>query len=292
MALRLGELLLTAMSELRIEPTSKHVRARLDGAPVLDTTRALIVWEPARVVPGYAVPEADMEAELVEPVSADDGPAPPIPMVTLGAGGPRVIESADFALHTTPGAHLTVRVGPTELVKAAFRPDDPDLAGYVLVDFDAFDWLEEEEPIRGHPRDPLHRVDVRRSARHVRIELDGTVLADSRSPRLVFETKLSVRYYLPREDVRMELLHPSPTRSICAYKGCASYFTLELGDRTVADVAWSYEQPLPDAAELTGYLSFFDERVDVIVDGHRRDRPQTPWSDPDPQAEEVDFTKP
>jgi uncharacterized protein (DUF427 family) len=281
MALRLGEMLLQRMGELRIEPTTKRVRARVGDETVLDTKRALLVFEPHRVVPGYAVPVADISGELVEAAGVDRTQT--LPLVAITGGGQPVIESAAFALHTADGVELTLRAGGTERPGAAFRADDPDLDGYVILDFDAFDvWLEEEEVIRGHPRDPLHRIDVRLSSRHVRIELDGDVLAESSRPRLVFETKLAVRYYLPREDVRMDQLRPSPTRSICAYKGSASYFTLELAGRpAVADIAWTYEQPLPDAAELTGYVCFFDERVDVIVDGELRERPRTAWSEPD-----------
>jgi uncharacterized protein (DUF427 family) len=204
-----------------------------------------------------------------------------IPLVTLGGGGTRVIESAAFGLHTTDGFEMTLRAGGVERESAAYRAVDPDLEGYVILDFDAFDgWLEEEETIRGHPRDPFHRVDVRLSSRHVVVSLGDVDLADSSRPRLVFETKLGVRYYLPREDVRMDRLEPSPTRTICAYKGCASYFSLVDGERRVPDVAWTYEEPLPDAAELAGYVCFFDERVDVVLDGERRERPQTPWSEP------------
>jgi uncharacterized protein (DUF427 family) len=279
MALRLGETLLRAMSELRIEPTVKRVRAKIGDETAVDTVRALLVWEPQRVVPTYAVPAEDVTGELVEAPAVDRTAT--LPLVTLDTGGPPVIESADFALHTTDGEELSLRAGGSERARAAFRPADPDLAGYVILDFDAFDeWLEEEEEIRGHPRDPFHRVDVRLSSRRVRVELDGEVLAESSRPRLVFESKLSPRFYLPREDVRFELLHPSPTRTICAYKGEASYFSLSLGDRTIEDIAWSYEQPLPDAAELTDYLSFFDERVDLILDGELRERPRTPWSPP------------
>jgi uncharacterized protein (DUF427 family) len=278
MALRLGEMLLESMSELRYEPTPKRVRAALEGEPVADTTRALLLWEPRRVVPTYAVAVADLQAELVPSPPIDR--AQTIPLVTLAAGGPPVIESADFGLHTTDGEDLTVRAGGAERAGAAFRPADPELAGYVILDFDAFDWLEEDEPIRGHPRDPFHRIDVRRSSRRVRIELDGEILAESERPRLVFETKLAPRFYLPPEDVRRELLRPSPTRTICAYKGEASYVSLELAGRTVADIGWTYEEPLPDAAELTDYLSFYDERVDVILDGELLARPQSPWSPP------------
>jgi uncharacterized protein (DUF427 family) len=276
MALRLSDTLLEAMSQLRIEPTPKRVRALLGGETVADTTRALLVWEPQRVVPGYAVPVADLAGELVPAVPIDR--AQTIPLVTLQAGGPRVIESAAFALHTTDGEDLTLRLEAAELVGAAFRASDPDLDGYVLLDWDAFDaWLEEEEEVRGHPRDPFHRIDVRLGSRHVRIELDGELVAESARPRLVFETKLAPRFYLPREDV-VATLEPSPTRTICAYKGEASYFSLAAGDRTSTDIAWSYEAPLPDAAELASYVSFFDERVDVHLDGELRQRPQTPWS--------------
>jgi uncharacterized protein (DUF427 family) len=278
MALRLGDTLLLAMGELRIEPTPKRVRAVVGGETALDTTHALLVWEPQRVVPGYAVPVEDLAGELVETAPVDR--AATIPLVTLQTGGPPVIESAEFLLHTADGQPLTLRLGDRELAGAAFRAADPDLDGYVLLDWDAFDaWLEEEEEIHGHPRDPFHRVDVRRSSRHVRIELDGKLVAESSRPRLVFETKLAPRFYLPREDV-VAALEPTSTRTICAYKGEASYFSLVLGDRTVADLAWTYEAPLPDAAELAGYVSFFDERVDVTLDGKPHERPRTPWSQP------------
>ena len=159
-----------------------------------------------------------------------------------------------------------------------FRPEDPELAGHVVLDFAGFDrWLEEDEEISGHPRDPFHRVDVRASSRHVQLLLDGEVLADSTRPSLVFETLLPVRYHLRPEDVRAPL-RPSDTRTWCPYKGAASYWSVEVAGRVVPDLLWSYENPLPDAAELTGLRAFFDERLDVVVDGEPRPRPVTPWS--------------
>jgi uncharacterized protein (DUF427 family) len=144
-----------------------------------------------------------------------------------------------------------------------------------VLDFDAFDsWLEEDDEVVSHPRDPFHRVDVRRSSRHVRVERDGQLLAESTRPTLVFETALPVRTYLPPDDVRLDLLEPSPTRTACAYKGRATYRSFG----TVPDIAWTYEHPLPDAAELTGLVAFFDERVDLTVDGDKQDRPISPWS--------------
>ena len=162
---------------------------------------------------------------------------------------------------------------------AGFRLADEDLAGYVVLDFDAFDdWYEEDERIAGHPRDPFHRVDVRRSARPVRIEVGGDVVAETTRARLLFETSLPMRFYLPREDVRLEL-HPSSRRTYCPYKGEASYWSVDAGGRRRKDLGWSYEQPLPDIVAIPGLVAFWDERVDVFVDGERRERPGGPISD-------------
>jgi uncharacterized protein (DUF427 family) len=126
-----------------------------------------------------------------------------------------------------------------------------------------------------NPHDPFGRIDVLQSSRHVRVEHDGVLLAESSRPMLLFETLLPVRFYLPREDVAVEL-ESSDTSSYCAYKGRASYFSVPDGPR---DVAWTYREPLHDAEQVRDRICFFDERLDVIVDGERRDRPATPWTD-------------
>jgi uncharacterized protein (DUF427 family) len=164
----------------------------------------------------------------------------------------------------------------------AFAPDDPALGGRVVVEFAGLDaWAEEDDRVVGHPRDPWHRIDVRSSSRRVRVELDGHVLAESTRPRLLWETNLPVvRAYLPEEDVRTDLLRPSSTTSTCAYKGEATYRSVELpGGRVVPDLVWTYGAPLPEASPVAGLLAFFDERVDVVVDGVPRGRPRTPWSE-------------
>ena len=278
MAVQVSRHFFAVLEELRYEPTAKRVRALLGGRTVVDTTRAVLVWEPQRVVPQYAVPEQDVLAELVAGRPGDGategGP------VRLGSGGPLVLTpEAGFGVHSSDGEVLTVRTAGNERPGAGFRSADPGLAGYVVLDFAAFDeWLEEDEPVVSHPRDPFSRIDVRRSTRQVRVERDGHVLAESTRPRLLFETQLPVRFYLPREDVRTELLKPSDTITTCAYKGAASYWSLHLDGQTVPDIAWIYLQPLPDAAEIRDLMCFFDERVDVIVDGVPRERPQSPWS--------------
>ncbi len=275
MAVELGGVLFGQLGGLRYQPTPKRVRALVGDDPVVDSTRAVLLWEPRRIVPAYAVPAGDISAELV--------PAPPsaeAAAVLDALGARKVLSPGHFRTHTTDGDELTVRATAGDREAAAFRLADPDLEGYVELDFDAFDqWLEEDEPILSHPRDPFHRVDVRRSSRSVVVEHEGTVLAESTRTRRLFETSLPARTYLPREDVRFDLLLPSDTRTACAYKGeTSSYWAVERADGRRIDVAWTYEHPLPDAVEVTDLVAFFDERVDVVVDGERRERPITPWS--------------
>ncbi|HEX5859285.1 MAG TPA: DUF427 domain-containing protein [Microbacterium sp.] len=144
-----------------------------------------------------------------------------------------------------------------------------------LARLDAFDaWYREDDRNVGHPRDPFHRIDIVHSSRQVRVEADGELLAESSDPCLLFDPSLPVRYYLPPDDVRTDRLRPSDTRTLCAYKGQASYWSLEGED----DLVWSYPEPLRDAAEVTDRLAFINERVDIVVDGTRLERPVTPWS--------------
>ncbi len=280
MSLRLRSALMGNLDALRHEPTAKRIRAKLGDTVALDTTRAVLVWEPRRIVPTYAVPVDDVRGELV--------PASSPGLDAAGAGfsmpelsqRPLLDPSVPFAAHTADGEAVDVVVDGRTLPGAGLRPADPDLAGYVVLDFPAFDsWYEEDEANVGHPRDPFHRIDTLPSSRHVRIEIDGQLVAESTRPVILFETMLPPRYYLPREDVRVELT-PSDKRTTCAYKGHASYWSATVGGRPIPDIAWSYEQPLHDAAEVRGRISFFNERVSVTLDGQPLDRPVTPWSPP------------
>jgi uncharacterized protein (DUF427 family) len=174
---------------------------------------------------------------------------------------------------------LTLRTSAGDLPGAAFAPDDPDLAGHVVLDWDAFpQWYEEDEPVVAHPHDPFDRIDCLRSSRHVVVAAEGVVLAESRRATLLFETPLPTRFYLPREDVRLDLLEPSDRRTSCAYKGHASYWSARVGDRTVPDIAWTYDDPLHDALLVRGMVAFFTERLDLELDGAAVERPVTPWS--------------
>jgi uncharacterized protein (DUF427 family) len=145
----------------------------------------------------------------------------------------------------------------------------------VRLEFSAMDeWLEEDEPIYVHPRDPYKRVDVLASSRHVEVRIDGQTVASSRQPRILFETSLPPRYYLPLSDVRMDLLRPSATTTSCPYKGTASYWSV--GDHE--DVVWIYRTPLPESQKVAGLACFYNEKVDLIIDGEPQARPETPFS--------------
>ena len=259
MGMRMRDAFLQRLGDLRYEPTEKRIRVLLGDHVLVDTTGAMLVWEPMRIVPSYAVPVAELHGELAPDAetTTDDGRL-------LHPGIP-------FAVHSTPGTSNTVRAAGLERPAAAFRPDDPDLAGLAVLDFKAFDtWLEEDDRVVSHPRDPYHRIDVRPSSRHVRVELNGQLLAESSRPSLLFETNLPTRFYFPAEDV-VESLRPSDKLTYCAYKGEASY----LSHDDLPNLAWCYRDPLPGAVQIKGMVAFYDDLVDVTVDGVLRERPDT-----------------
>jgi uncharacterized protein (DUF427 family) len=264
MATRMRDLIGGALPSLRYEPTEKRLRIYLGDEPVADTINGLLVWEPRRVVPTYAVPEADISARLESVGRVDD-------LADL----PMLVPTNPFTAHSCTGETFDVVVGADRRASAAFRPDDPDLTGYVTFDFNAFEWREEHELIVAHPHDPFKHIDILASTRHVRVESEGRLLAESSRALLLFETGLPVRFYLPRADVVADL-DPTDTISYCAYKGRASYFSVVDGP---VDVAWTYHQPLREAEPVTNLVAFFNERVDITVDGQREQRPTTPFSD-------------
>ena len=260
MAQRMRDTLSERFDELRYEPIEKRVRALIGDEVVVDSARPLLVWQPRQVVPSFAVPIEHVRGELTPAPAAADQAAPPV----LHPGIP-------FTVHTTDGQSLSLHVRDDTREGVAFAPADPDLAGYVVLDFKGFDaWREEDEELIGHARDPYHRIDMRRTSRPVRIERDGELLAQSTNTVMLWETSLPTRFYLPREDV-VAPARPSAKRTTCAYKGNASYLSFDAGD----DLAWIYEDPLPEAAAVRGRVAFFDELVDVTFDGERRERPRT-----------------
>jgi uncharacterized protein (DUF427 family) len=249
-----------------LEPTARWVRVRFAGQLVADSRRALLLREPGRV-PVYYFPRADIRAEALVPV----GHATPCPRdgATCWAVqvGDRVAEHAAWGYPAPPGDRLALR----------------DHVAFEWVKMDA--WYEEDDEVYVHARDPYKRVDVLHSSRHVRVVVAGEVVADSRRPALVFETGLPTRYYLPKADVRMDLLEPTETETRCPYKGLASYYSARIGSTVVRDIAWCYRHPIPECSKIENLVCFFNERVEALyVDGQLEPRPRTRWSTPDPAA--------
>lgn len=269
--------LAAARADLRVHPVPQRVRALVGATTVVDSTAALLVWEPRRIVPSYAVPVADVVGEVVD---AAAGRVEERAVRIEDGGAPVLDPSTGFGAHTTRGTALDLRTPEAVVDGAAFAPDDPALRGYLVLDWRAFDaWFEEDEEMVGHPHDPFARIDCLASTRHVEVAVDGQVLADSHRPVMLLETWLPPRYYLPPDDVRLDLLVPSDTTSVCAYKGTAQYWSYEeVPGEDGQDVAWSYPAPRHDAVPVAGMVAFFDERVDRRIDGVPQERPVTPWS--------------
>jgi len=245
---------------IHLEPSERRVRATVGGTTIADSKRAQLLYLPPPFN-SYAFPRDDVRWDLFRE-SGESGSMPGLGEVkhwSVSAGG-KVVEDA-----------------------ARTYPKPPEglepLSELVVLQWPRMDnWFEEDDEVFVHPRDPYHRVDVLNSSRHVRVTIDGELIAESRRPRLLFETSLPVRYYIPILDVRMDLLEPSTTTSRCPYKGVASYWSVRVGDAVHADLAWSYKSPIPECPKIENLIAFFNERVDLDVDGQRLERPITPWS--------------
>lgn len=264
MAVNRIQQLMATLSELRLQPTTKRVRVLRGDTLVAETAAPVLIWEPKRVVPAYAIPDSDFTVAL-EPAAAAAGEEH---VVRIGDGPPMLDPSTGFAVHTTDGTTLSAAGG------GAFRLAEPGLDHLIVLDFDAFDWFEEDEPIFGHPRDPFSRIDLRQSSRSIRVERDGLVLAESNRPTMLFESVLPERYYIPRADVLVDL-HDSDTETACPYKGHATHWSTA-GAR---DIAWSYEHPVPELQQIAGMVCFYQEKTDFVIDGTPLERTRTPWSE-------------
>ena len=243
---------------VRVEQGAKRVRAYLGGEVVADTFRPRLVWENPSY-PAYYFPLEDVRTDLLAP------------SVTVSHSPSR-----------GDAQHFTVKAGNRSADDAACRYADspiPELCDLIRLDWDAMDgWFEEDEQVYTHPRDPYTRVDILASSRQVRVELDGVILAESSNARVLFETGLPPRWYLPKTDLRMDLLVPTGTASHCPYKGQAQYWSAHLGDRLVEDLAWSYRTPLPESTKIAGLVAFYNERVDLFIDDRLQQRPVTKFS--------------
>ncbi|MDK3256739.1 DUF427 domain-containing protein [Blastococcus capsensis] len=231
-----------------LERSPRRVRVVLGGETVADSTDVRLLHPPGRT-PTYLFPREHVRTDLFEPSER---------------------RRSDPAMGE--GTYWSVQAGDRRAVDAAYSFQRPpssaaEVAGLVAFDWDSVDGVfEEDEEVFVHPRDPYTRIDVLRSSRQVRVSIDGTVVARSTRPRMLLESGLPVRYYLPREDVRTDLLEPSYTTTRCPYKGIAHYWSLRLGERLEKDLIWTYPEPFHDAEAVRGLLCFVDDRVDLEVE--------------------------
>lgn len=233
---------------LYIDEHPRRVRAELGGETVLDSTRGRLLHE-TQHLPVLYVPLEDLRQDLLEPT--------------------------DHSTHCPfkgEASYYTLRAGDRVAENAVWYYPDPiegaaAVEGYAALAHDAADaWYEEDELVLGHLRDPFHRVDVRAATRHVRVTVGGEVIAETDSPKLVYETGLPVRHYIPPADVRLDLLRETGTHTVCPYKGTASYWSIAAGGEVIEDAVFGYPEPLPESVAATGHLCFgAGEGVEVEV---------------------------
>jgi uncharacterized protein (DUF427 family) len=245
-----------------VEPTPRRIRVRLGDELVADSICAqLLVQYGPGGLPTYYLPHEDVYPDAL----VDE---------TIGPDGQRT---------------WAVRAGPKRAEAAAWTHENPTgtmatLAGHVTFSWRQLEWYEEDERVVIHARDPYKRVDTLRSSRRVQVLVAGELVADSIRPLLLFETSLPTRYYLPFGDVRAALLEASDTVTVCPYKGRARYWSLRVGDTFVPDAAWSYPDPIAENPKIRDLLCFFNERVDLVINGEKLERPASPWSERNPDA--------
>jgi len=248
----------TQRGRVRVEDGAKRVRVQLGGEYVADSRRVKMVWEKP-YYPTYYFPPEDVRTELFVP-SGETHRSP--------SRGTAEIYTVKVDGHE---AQAAARVWAEAKIE--------DLEGFVSFRWAAMDhWYEEDEEVYVHARDPYTRVDVLQSSRRVEVVVNGVKVADSTKPRLLFETGLPVRFYLPKTDVAMEFLEPSELTTHCPYKGTASYWNVVVDGEVAENIAWSYTAPFAESAGVAGFISFYNEKVDIMVDGEPEARPKSMFS--------------
>lgn len=230
---------------LYLHDIPQRIRGLLDGETVVDTERATLLHE-TRLMPQWYLPIEDIRQEFLVPS-----------------------DTTTYCPFKGTASYWSLRVGDRVVEDAIWTyreplPETPPIAGLAGFYFDRLDgWLEEDEPVFGHPRDPFHRVDLRRTSRQVVVRADGKTVAETTGAIAFFETGLPVRYYLPEADVDPSVLTPSDTTTVCAYKGTATYRHLTVGDTTIEDAVWTYLEPLDGCMAVAGLLSFHGDGIEV-----------------------------
>jgi uncharacterized protein (DUF427 family) len=246
---------------ITFEPTDRWVRAKIGGKFVVDSKRALLLWESGTPVPTYVFPAGDVRTDLFVPAAEPSARR-------------RLLASHWYDME----------VDGRRLDRLAWRYDDGPLAGYVGLDWfgrrepGVEHWYEEEEEVWVHPRDPHKRVDAIPSSRHVEVCVGGRTLADTRRPVILYETWLPARYYIPAEDVDLGQMEATDLLTRCPYKGIASYWSVKDAPQG-KNIVWSYRDPIPAVHMIKDHIAFYNEVVDITVDGAALERPQTHFNE-------------
>lgn len=239
---------------LHFDPSPKRIRGFFAGEVVVDSTKAKLLHETG-LLPVYYFPIQDVSGEILEP--------------------------SDHTTHCPfkgGASYRSVVVGDRRAKNALWMYEDPleeasFLEGHAAFYFNRLDaWFEEDEEIFVHPRDPYSRIDILASARRVRVSLEGQDLAETDRSMMLFETSLPTRYYIPKQDVRMDLIEVSGHVTECAYKGRPVHFSAPILGEAGKHIAWCYENPQPEAEKIKGMIAFYNERVDIAIDGRKLDR--------------------
>ncbi|KAK5013686.1 hypothetical protein LTR60_003447 [Cryomyces antarcticus] len=236
---------------VRTLPTPRRVRAFFNHTCVVDTTHALYVWE-HEYYPQFYVPQDTLKQGCWS--EKDD----------IGDGA----------------KILNIHVGDRETDRViAFGAKAGALNAMVRIEFGSVDaWLEEDTPIYVHPKDPFKRIDILDSIRPIKISIDGVVVASAPASMHLYETTLPTRYYLPLTSVDFAVLRTSKTVTACPYKGEAEYYDVVVNGKTHKDVIWYYRRPTLECALVAGHICFYNEKVDIELDGVKLERPKTFWS--------------
>lgn len=230
------------------EPWPRRMRAMLNGETILDSRRGVIFYETGELAV-YYFPVEDVRQDLLVP--------------------------SELESTSQEAGRWSLRVGDRfvkDCITSSPRAADgsPLLGDHVTVEYAAMDWwFEEDDSIYAHPRDPYHRVDVRSASSHMVVRHAGEVVAESDRPKLLFETSLPVRYYLPFDDIRIDLLVKSEMVSECPYKGDGQHWHLRVGADEVVDAAWNLPHPLPEGLAAAGHVCFYPDKVEIEVDDTR-----------------------
>ena len=245
-----------------VEDSPRRVRVEFNGETIADSIRMKMMHE-TKHLPVYYFPIEDVRLDL--------------------------LDKSDHSTHCPykgDASYWSVKVGDKVAENAVWTYEDPieevpDLKGLVGFYWGKMDrWLEEDEELFIHARDPYKRIDTVASTRRVQVKVGGEIVADSTNGHFLFETGMPTRYYLPKEDVRAEVLTPSDLRTGCPYKGTASYYSVNAGGKTFENIVWHYTAPIAECPKIKDLLCFFNEKVDaILVDGEEIAKVPSPWSE-------------